>query len=491
MIQTHAEHPLDALEQRTATLLDGLREGRKRQSRLEAERDGLAQERDALVVECDALTAERDGLVQERDALAAGRDTLVVERDALVLERDALSRQQVSLQAQMAELRQSQDAVSVRIAELEAELAETQAQRQALFEENSELAEENRELDEQNRELEAHNARLRERAEHPETASSGTPLFSPPVRRAQGLAALMQHRPRHHADDTRLEDQREKAPQVESRQEDVSSPVQAAFSSPQPAMPSSSAEVSSAAAQSDMEAQGKGEAPGGVEVQSATEEQGDKEAGSQADLPIDKAPSPQSLLEEWYKRYDQTFFKGHTRPLKIGIHEDLAQREPWPEKLVRRALACYVNLPRYLKSVREGADRIDLDGAVDGKVDAQAAEHAKRKLDRLQSERRKNSSSHHASRRRGEKPAQQAQSENKQQAQPEKGQGASRQHAKDESRVHKTSSSQQSAQKQGSSKSPKSLPYSDPAQNVSEQDLSPEQRMQLKLDALMARHNAR
>ncbi|QEM83915.1 hypothetical protein E4T21_04410 [Halomonas binhaiensis] len=301
----------------------------------------------------------------------------------------------------------------------------------------------------------------------------------------------MQHRPRHHVDDSRQEGQSEQAPQAESPQEAASSSVPAASSAPQPAMPSSSVEVPSAAAQSDIiEAQGNIEALGGVEAQSVKEEQSDKEAGSQADLPIDKAPSPQSLLEEWYKRYDQTFFKGHTRPLKIGIHEDLAQREPWPEKLVRRALACYVNLPRYLKSVREGADRIDLDGAVDGKVDAQAAEHAKRKLDRLQSERRKNSSSHPASRRRGEKSAQQAQSENKQQAPSEKGQGASRQHAKDESRVHKAPSSQQSAQKPGG-KSPKSLPYTDPAQNVSEQDLSPEQRMQLKLDALMARHNAR
>ena len=100
------------------------------------------------------------------------------------------------------------------------------------------------------------------------------------------------------------------------------------------------------------------------------------------------APSPQALLAEWYRRYPNAFFKGHTRPLMVGIHEPLMAREPWPEKLVRRALACYVNLPRYLKSVREGVERIDLAGQPAGRVDAEAAGHARGKLARLQAERR-------------------------------------------------------------------------------------------------------
>lgn len=99
-----------------------------------------------------------------------------------------------------------------------------------------------------------------------------------------------------------------------------------------------------------------------------------------------EAPSPHALLAEWYQRYPGAFFKGHTRPLKVGIHEALAEQEPWPEKLVRRALACYVNLPRYLKAVREGAERIGLDGKPAGQVDTKAAEHARKKLERLQAE---------------------------------------------------------------------------------------------------------
>lgn len=94
-------------------------------------------------------------------------------------------------------------------------------------------------------------------------------------------------------------------------------------------------------------------------------------------------PSPHALLKQWYQRYPQAFFKGHTKPLKVGIHQDLAEHEPWSGKLIRRALANYVNLPRYVKSMREGAERVDLHGNPAGKVDKDAAQHA--------SERRKSS----------------------------------------------------------------------------------------------------
>jgi ProP effector len=102
----------------------------------------------------------------------------------------------------------------------------------------------------------------------------------------------------------------------------------------------------------------------------------------------EELPSPQALLNEWYRRYTNTFFKGHTRPLKVGIHEDLLAREPWPEKLVRRALACYVHLPRYLKAVRPGIERVDLDGQPAGTVNDEEAQHARKKLDGLQARQR-------------------------------------------------------------------------------------------------------
>ncbi len=94
--------------------------------------------------------------------------------------------------------------------------------------------------------------------------------------------------------------------------------------------------------------------------------------------------SPQALLKQWYRRYPKTFFERHTRPLAIGIHEALAAREPYSEKLIRRALAGYVNLPRYLKSVRPNAARIDLEGQEAGRVEEEDAKHAQEQLKRLQ-----------------------------------------------------------------------------------------------------------
>ncbi|WP_253273027.1 ProQ/FINO family protein [Halomonas sp. PR-M31] len=102
----------------------------------------------------------------------------------------------------------------------------------------------------------------------------------------------------------------------------------------------------------------------------------------------DELPSPQALLDEWYRRYTNTFFKGHTRPLKVGIHEELMQHETRPDKLVRRALACYVHLPRYLKAVRAGAERIDLEGLSAGLVTDGEARHARKQLESLQAQQR-------------------------------------------------------------------------------------------------------
>ncbi|WP_262927420.1 ProQ/FINO family protein [Phytohalomonas tamaricis] len=112
------------------------------------------------------------------------------------------------------------------------------------------------------------------------------------------------------------------------------------------------------------------------------------ESAPEPSLQEGSAPSPQALLKQWYRRYPKTFFKGHTRPLQIGIHEQLARREQWPDKLIKRALAGYVNLPRYLKSVRAGALRVDLDGQNTEAVTEQDAQHAREQLSILQERQR-------------------------------------------------------------------------------------------------------
>lgn len=115
----------------------------------------------------------------------------------------------------------------------------------------------------------------------------------------------------------------------------------------------------------------------GVQTVEVTATEKDHHAAPAAETdPVREAPSPQALLKQWYARYPQAFLTGHTQPLKVGIHEDLARQEPWSNKLIRRALAHYVNLPRYVKALREGAPRIDLDGNPAGVVDATAAQAA-------------------------------------------------------------------------------------------------------------------
>ncbi|WP_302139234.1 ProQ/FINO family protein [Halomonas alkalicola] len=292
-------------------------------------------------------------MIEERpipllDALEGRADTLL-----RLWRQERESRQ--ALQQRLDELEAAHLALTEKSHQLVEKNHQLLEERRELEASRLELVEENRELDEQNRELEEHNRHLHERlSEQREGQVTGFPR---PARRSQGLSALIGRRTVPTADSAQAPATPEELPAGEGLSQEVD--------------------------------RAKGGASGAASV--ASQEEGSPAptvAGQQDSLAIGEAPSPHTLLAEWYQRYPAAFFKGHTRPLKVGIHEELAEREPWPEKLVRRALACYVNLPRYLKAVREGAERIDLAGQPAGGVDAQAAEHARKKLDRLQAERR-------------------------------------------------------------------------------------------------------
>jgi ProP effector len=284
---------------------------------------------------------EENGLIEERsirllDALEGRTDTLL---GLLQRERDA----RLSLEQ--------------RLAELEAAHRELGEKHLELVEERRELVEENRELDAQNRELEEHNRRLHERLNH--QAEGQGAGFPRPARRSQGLSALIGRPATSNDAGARL---------VERSAEGTDAGTNADANTPSPMCRTTDTSASHQAADTATDV--------GARFTGDHEKAPDRA----------EAPSPHALLAEWYQRYPGAFFKGHTRPLKVGIHEELAEQEPWPEKLVRRALACYVNLPRYLKAVREGAERIGLDGKPAGQVDAKAAEHARKKLERLQAE---------------------------------------------------------------------------------------------------------
>lgn len=91
--------------------------------------------------------------------------------------------------------------------------------------------------------------------------------------------------------------------------------------------------------------------------------------------------SSQKRLEHWVKTFPKAFMPGQPQPLKIGIHEDLEAVEGGDQKKIRRALAGYVKLPRYLRSLKTGAVRLDLQGGNAGFVTQQEAEFAQQQLE--------------------------------------------------------------------------------------------------------------
>jgi len=94
-----------------------------------------------------------------------------------------------------------------------------------------------------------------------------------------------------------------------------------------------------------------------------------------------------SILAGWSERYPKAFSTVTIQPLKIGIHEDLAENESLPDHWIRRALAGYVRSPRYLRVLKTGAVRMDLSGNNAGFVTEEEAGHAKDQLEVIRQQR--------------------------------------------------------------------------------------------------------
>jgi len=86
--------------------------------------------------------------------------------------------------------------------------------------------------------------------------------------------------------------------------------------------------------------------------------------------------------------YPKVFNRDNVRPLKIGIQEDLIADEKVAKNKIKRALASYVRSLSYIRSIREGVERVDINGDASGQVTADEALHAKNKLRELNRKRR-------------------------------------------------------------------------------------------------------
>ena len=99
-----------------------------------------------------------------------------------------------------------------------------------------------------------------------------------------------------------------------------------------------------------------------------------------------KFSNSKEVLAFLAESFPQCFtIQGEAKPLKIGIFQDLAERleneERVSKTLLRSSLRHYTNSWRYLQSVKEGEQRVDLDGNGVALVELDHAEHAKKQLD--------------------------------------------------------------------------------------------------------------
>ena len=98
----------------------------------------------------------------------------------------------------------------------------------------------------------------------------------------------------------------------------------------------------------------------------------------------------QAALQLICETYPEVFNRDNVRPLKIGIQEELIADEKLAKNQIKRALASYVRSPYYFRSLKEGADRIGLDGQPSGTVSESEAEHAKQQLKEVNKRRQQN-----------------------------------------------------------------------------------------------------
>ncbi|RTE87210.1 MULTISPECIES: RNA chaperone ProQ [Gammaproteobacteria] len=99
-----------------------------------------------------------------------------------------------------------------------------------------------------------------------------------------------------------------------------------------------------------------------------------------------KLPNSKEVIAYLAEQFPKCFtLEGEAKPLKIGIFEDLASRLAEDEKVsktrLRVALRQYTNSWRYLRCVKQGVERVDLDGGNAGTVETDHEEHAKETLE--------------------------------------------------------------------------------------------------------------
>ncbi len=98
-----------------------------------------------------------------------------------------------------------------------------------------------------------------------------------------------------------------------------------------------------------------------------------------------KRTSTKEIIAYLTEKFPACFsLKGEVKPLKIGIFQDLAEKLAGDETVsktrLRQALRHYTSSWRYLKAIKVGVARVDVDGQKVAEIDEEQAQYASKTL---------------------------------------------------------------------------------------------------------------
>ena len=110
-----------------------------------------------------------------------------------------------------------------------------------------------------------------------------------------------------------------------------------------------------------------------------------------------KRISTKDIIAYLPEKFPECFsVKGQVKPLKVGIFQDLSEKltddETVSKTRLRQALRHYTSSWRYLKAIKVGAYRVDIDGKDVSKIDEEQANYASKTLKESQEKFGNNSS---------------------------------------------------------------------------------------------------
>lgn len=111
-----------------------------------------------------------------------------------------------------------------------------------------------------------------------------------------------------------------------------------------------------------------------------------------------KRISTKEIIAYLTEKFPECFsVKGQVKPLKVGIFQDLSEKltddETVSKTRLRQALRHYTSSWRYLKAIKVGAYRVDIDGKDVAKIDEEQANYASKTLKESQEKFNKNNPS--------------------------------------------------------------------------------------------------